>query len=55
MKCVKCGHEAYTKANFCQNCGTPFRKAQKQSSFGTVLALVALAILALYLAGIVKL
>ncbi len=55
MKCVKCGRETHAKANFCPNCGTPFGKAQKRSSFGAVLALVALAILALYLAGIVKL
>ncbi len=56
MKCVKCGREAgHIKVNFCPNCGTPSEKPKKQSSFGAVLALVALAILALYLAGIVKL
>lgn len=56
MKCKKCGHEMHApKANFCPNCGAAFEKARKQSSFGTVLALVALIILALYLAGIVKL
>ncbi|MFH0890357.1 MAG: hypothetical protein V1836_04455 [Candidatus Aenigmatarchaeota archaeon] len=56
MKCKKCNHETLlTKANFCPNCGTPFEKARKQSSFGAVAALIALIILALYLTGIVKL